>query len=101
MDTDSFTRFVIVLHKVKDASKETIQRHIEHLAKLDQSGALILCGPFTDHPSGMVIVKAKSKDKATEIAQSDPFVREGVRTFEMRTWLIACRENGYLGQSPG
>lgn len=99
MNNEQFTRYVIVLNKVegRDLAKETIQRHIEHLAKLDREGKLILCGPFTDHPSGMVVLNVKNKEEATAIAEADPFVREGVRTFEVRTWLIACRENNYLG----
>lgn len=98
-NNSEFSRFVIVLDRVrdKDASREVIQRHIGHLRGLDQQGKLVLCGPFTDYPSGMVIVKAKDKDDAISIAKSDPFVVEGVRTFEVRTWLLACAENNYLG----
>ncbi len=100
MSQDSeFTRFVIVLDKVtnKETSHETIQRHIEHLRKLDQLGKLVLCGPFTDYASGLVIVKAKNKDEAIAIAKADPFVIEGVRTPVVRTWLLACAANNYLG----
>ena len=93
------TRYAIILDKVpnKETSRETIQRHIEHLRKLEQEGRLVLCGPFTDHASGMVVVKAKNKDEAIAIAKADPFVAEGVRTQEVRTWLLACADNNYLG----
>jgi uncharacterized protein YciI len=99
MNDINHTRFVIFLNKAGDAplSPETIRRHIEHLRALDQEGRLELCGPFTDHPSGMVVVKAKDKAEAEDIAKSDPFVREGARTFEVRTWLLARADNGYLG----
>ena len=90
--------FAIFLDKIPTAltSKETIKRHIEHLRKLDKSGCLILCGPFTDYPSGMIIVRAEDKEEATKIAQSDPFVQEKVRNFEIRSWLLANAENNYL-----
>jgi uncharacterized protein YciI len=92
MHDPRFTRYVIVLHKVagKELSPDTLRRHIAHLAALDAAGKLVLCGPFADHPSGMVIVQASDKHEATRIAESDPFVREGARTFEVRTWLVAC-----------
>lgn len=101
MSKDSeYTRYVILLDKVpnKETSPETIQKHIEHLRKLDQQGKLVLCGPFTDYPSGIVIVKAKDKAEAVAIAKSDPFVVDGVRAFDIRTWLLACSENNYLGE---
>ena len=44
----------------------------------------------------MVIIKAKNKEEAITIAEQDPFVKEGVRTFEVRTWLLAVEENNYL-----
>lgn len=94
-----FTRFVIILDKVPDSetSRETIQRHIHHLKLLDQQGKLVLSGPFTDHASGMVIIKARDRAEAVAIANSDPFVSEGVRTQKVYTWQLACAENNYLG----
>ena len=98
-ESTHFTRFIILLDKVpcKETSRETIQRHIDHLRKLDQQGQLVLCGPFTDYASGMVVVNVTNKNEAEEIAKADPFVLEGVRNFEVRTWLLACAENNYLG----
>lgn len=99
MTASDFTRFAIVLDKVpnKETSKEVIQRHVEHLRKLDQQGKLVMCGPFADFPSGMVVVKAADKAEAEAIAKADPFVIEEVRTYAVRTWLLACAENNYLG----
>ncbi len=95
----SFTRFAIFLDKnpKKEATKEIISQHIEHLRRLDAEGLLVLCGPFTDHPSGLVVVNAKDKEEAMRIAEADPFVVSEVRSFEIRTWLLACAENNYLG----
>lgn len=91
--------YVIMLNKNsnKELKQETILRHIAHLKNLHSDGKLILCGPFTDYPSGMVIVRAQSKEEAIKIAESDPFVVEGARTYEVRTWLLANEENNYLG----
>lgn len=92
------TLYAIFLKKVegRELPKEVILRHVEHLGDLDNAGHLILCGPFTDAPSGMVIVRAKDKAEATALAKQDPFVQEGFRTFEVWTWLMANSANGYL-----
>jgi uncharacterized protein YciI len=91
--------YPIMLFKIPgvDTSRETVARHIAHVKDLDDQGKLVLAGPFEDYAGGMVIVRAESIEAAKKIAESDPFVTEGVRTFEVRTWLLATRENGYLG----
>ncbi len=96
-------RYVILLSKVegKELTRELIRQHVDHLTALDREGRLVLCGPFTDHPSGMVIIRAMNTREASGIADSDPFVRNGVRTYEVRTWTIACRENNYLAEDDG
>ncbi len=76
---------------------ELIAAHIAHLRQLDENGQLVLCGPFKDHKGGMVVVKADSREAARQIAESDPFIKEGFETYELRTWELACRENDYLG----
>lgn len=79
-------------------SPAMIRAHIAHLRDLDQRGALVLCGPFTDHPGGLVVVRAEDRAAAERIAAADPFVREGVRTYSIRTWQLATADNGYLGR---
>ena len=93
--------FVISLAKISgiETTFETIKRHVEHLRMLDQKGQLVLAGPFTDHPSGMVVVRARNKEEAMAIAKSDPFVSEGARSFEIRTLQIADEQNNYLGET--
>lgn len=75
----------------------TIRDHVGYLRRLDREGALVMCGPFTDHAGGLVIVKAASKEDAARIAEADPFVKSGVRSFEVRTWELSCEENNHLG----
>ncbi len=54
-------------------------------------------GPFTNHKGGMLIIKASSFDEAKQISENDPFVREGVRTAEVRSWELSCEENNHMG----
>ena len=91
--------YVITLDKIPDreATNEVVARHIAHLRKLNQQNRLLLAGPFTDYPSGMVIINATNKEQAVQIAEADPFVKEGVRSYSIKTWLLANEENNYLG----
>ncbi len=77
-------------------SKDAILRHVDHLRNLDKEGKLVLCGPFSDHPSALVVVRAKDKAEAQVIAERDPFVGDGLRDYELRTWQIAHAQNNYL-----
>ncbi|MGE0525768.1 MAG: GNAT family N-acetyltransferase [Bdellovibrionales bacterium] len=93
------TLFTVSLSKVggRELPAGVVRAHIEYLRRLDDRGRLVLCGPFADHPSGLVIVRAKDRAEAAEMAEEDPFVREGFRTYEIRTWRIANSGNNYLG----
>lgn len=73
-----------------------IGRHVSYLKRLDQEGLLVLCGPFIDEPGGMVVFRAGSMDEAKKIAQSDPFIQEGYKTYTLRTMEIADASNDYL-----
>ncbi|MFA6028239.1 MAG: YciI family protein [Elusimicrobiota bacterium] len=77
-------------------TKTLVEKHVAHLEDLDDAGKLVLCGPFKDFKGGMVVVKAGSADEARRIAESDPFVKSGFESYELRTWELANRENRYL-----
>lgn len=46
---------------------------------------------------GMIIIKSESLEEAKKIAHSDPFVKSGVRTCEVRSWQLSCQQNNHLG----
>ncbi|OPZ68747.1 MAG: hypothetical protein BWY81_00728 [Firmicutes bacterium ADurb.Bin467] len=56
----------------------------------------MLCGPFSDYGGGMVVVNAPTREEARAIFESDPYVAEGYKTYQLRTLEVANRENGYL-----
>ena len=73
---DSFTRYVILLSRTEAPfSEPLIRRHVEYLRELDRNGLLVLCGPFTDHPGGMVIIKAVSLEEVTRSQVVIPSLR--------------------------
>ncbi|MDF2870603.1 MAG: hypothetical protein K0R05_2178 [Anaerocolumna sp.] len=88
--------FVYLMKNQNQLNKELIEQHVEHLKKLKKENRLILCGPFGDYPGGMVVFSAQDKDEADRIAQSDPFISSGCKTYELRTMEIADETNNYL-----
>ncbi len=97
-DNSKFIRYAIVLKKLKDFTPEIINEHVAHLRSLDEKEILEICGPFLDHPGGMVVIKTTSIEDAKNIAETDPFVKNGFESYEIRTWLMACKDNNYLLQ---
>jgi len=87
--------FVILLEKHRPFDDAVIARHVEYLRDLDANGQLVLCGPFTDHPGGMVIIRAADYAEAEAICRADPFVAEGFETYAIRTLEVADEESGY------
>ena len=88
--------FVYLMNNKKDLNLQVVQEHVEHLRTLDQEGRLVLCGPFTDYPGGMVVFRADSEEEALRIAESGPFIASGFKTFELRTLEVANADNNYL-----
>lgn len=90
--------YAVILQPVEsqELTTEVITKHAQHLRELDVDGKLVLAGPFSDHPSGLLVLRGKSKDEIKSIMEQDPLVQGGYRTIEIRTWLMANRTNNYL-----
>jgi uncharacterized protein YciI len=79
----------------RELTGEAITKHAQHLRELDADGKLVLAGPFTDHPTGLLVLRGKNKDEIESIMERDPLILGGFRNFEVRTWLMANRANNY------
>lgn len=88
--------YVYFMKNQKPLNEELIKEHVEHLKSLKSQGKLVLCGPFSDYPGGMVVYLADNLEEATSIAKSDPFISSGCKIFEVRTLEVANEENNYL-----
>jgi uncharacterized protein YciI len=90
--------YVVILQPIesRELNKEVVAKHAQHLLELDVDGKLVLAGPFTDHPSGLLVLRGKDKDEIKSIMEQDPLIRGGFRSYEVRTWLMADRTNNYL-----
>ncbi|MNI21048.1 YciI-like protein [compost metagenome] len=76
---------------------DIIRAHVKHLQELERSGQLVMCGPFSDSPGGMVIIRAESREEAERIAQRDPYILTGIRSYELRTWGLSHAGNRHMG----
>ena len=60
---------------------------------LEKAGVLFASGPLADaegktRGDGLTIVRASSAADAHKIAKQDPFVINGLRTFDLREWTV-------------
>jgi uncharacterized protein YciI len=67
--------------------------HLEYMIGLEKKGALFASGPLAAADGkmagdGLTIVRAASIDDARKIAAADPFVKNKLRTFEVREWTV-------------
>jgi uncharacterized protein len=88
--------YVYLMNNENPINSDIIKSHVEYLRLLKTQGKLILCGPFSDYPGGMVVISAENIIEATNIAKSDPFIASGCKSFEIRTLEQANEENNYL-----
>jgi uncharacterized protein len=73
--------------------KPLLPAHLEYMIGLEKRGLLFASGPLSDGagpPSGagLTILRAASAQEARALAEADPFVTSGVRTFEIKEWTI-------------
>jgi len=93
--------YVMFIEKSKSYNKITkaiVEKHVENLRNLDDSGKLELCGVFKGYPgvAGMVILKTESYEEAEEICKSEPLVAGGYATYKLHNLQVANKENNYL-----
>jgi len=67
--------------------------HLEYMIGLEKKGVLFASGPLTAADGkmagdGLTIVRAANIEDARTIASADPFVKNKLRTFEVREWTV-------------
>jgi uncharacterized protein len=73
--------------------KALLPSHLEYMISLEKRGVLFASGPLADgdgppNGAGLTILRAADARQAREIAEADPFVRNGLRSFELKEWTI-------------
>ncbi|SDN22375.1 YciI family protein [Paenibacillus jilunlii] len=99
VNSDEDICYVIMLSPTPQDRRDMdiIRAHVKHLQELERSGQLVMCGPFSDSPGGMVIIRAESREEAEQIAQRDPYILTGIRSYELRTWGLSHAGNRHMG----
>ena len=77
----------------EDAVAGCVQEHVAWLLGLEEQNVLLASGPLLSGPgtgpgSGVTILRAPDEETARTIADGDPFVRHGLRTFELYRWRL-------------
>lgn len=70
-----------------------VDEHVAWLLRLESDDVVFLSGPLVSGPgvgpgSGATVIRAADEEQARQIAAQDPFVRAGLRTFEVYRWRI-------------
>jgi uncharacterized protein len=89
-------KLYVVLSKASptpEKLKALLPSHLEYMIGLEKRGVLFASGPLADgnEPSsgaGLTIVRAGSAAEAREMADADPFVKNGLRQYELKEWTL-------------
>jgi len=92
-------KFYAVLSKpspTPEKLKAHLAAHLEYMIGLEKRGVLFASGPLADSEgppepptgAGLTILRAASAQEARALAEADPFVRNGLRSFELKEWTI-------------
>jgi|SRR5579862_8612648 len=71
------------------------QQHVDFLSRMVADGHIYARGRFPDGSGGLTIFQAASLEDARKLAESDPYVSQGVRRLELHEWAmkLASQEN--------
>jgi hypothetical protein len=84
-------KFYAVFWEGRDADlTPLLAEHLAYMIAVEKAGKMLASGPldFGRSSDGMTILRVNSESEAREIANNDPFVKNGVRSFTMREWLV-------------
>jgi uncharacterized protein len=89
-------KFYVVLSQpsaTPEKLKPLLPAHLEYMIGLEKRGLLFASGPLADGegpPSGagLTILRVANAREARALAEADPFVVNGLRTFELKEWTV-------------
>lgn len=86
--------YVIVTTPVapKEELDKMLAEHLTHQIKLEKQGIMFGAGPLAaedgSRVGGLVIIRASSFAEARAIADSDPYHKNGLRTYTLTRWTV-------------
>jgi uncharacterized protein YciI len=89
-------KFFVVLSQPSAAPEKLtalLPAHLEYMIGLEKRGVLFASGPLSDGagpPSGagLTVLRVTNAREARKIAKADPFVVNGLRSFELKEWTV-------------
>jgi len=95
-------KLYVVLSKPRVAAEQlrpVLAAHLDYMIDLEKRGVIFASGPLGDpdqppQGEGLTIVRAANAAEARAIAEGDPFLKSGLRTFELKEWTVM---EGMLG----
>lgn len=95
-------KLYVVLSKPLVAPEQlrpVLAAHLDYMIDLEKRGVIFASGPLANaeqppQGEGLTILRAANAAEARAIAESDPFFKHGLRTFELKEWTVM---EGMLG----
>lgn len=95
-------KLYVVLSKPLVAPEQlrpVLAAHLDYMIDLEKRGVIFASGPLANaeqppQGEGLTILRAASAAEARAVAESDPFFKNGLRTFELKEWTVM---EGMLG----
>jgi len=84
-------KLFVVIWKANDGVQlgPVLHDHLQFMIDLEKRGVLFASGPLSGKQGdGLSILRAAGMDEARAIAERDPFVVKGLRTFDLREWTV-------------
>jgi uncharacterized protein len=89
-------RLYVVLSKAAsspDKLQMFLSAHLEYMISLEKRGHVFASGPLSDGDGpptglGLTVLRAKDMAEARALAEADPLVANGVRTFDLKEWTL-------------
>lgn len=85
----------VMFRQVRDRAlvvPQIVLDHYEWIIQLEKNGLVFLSGPLFDVDGaagvGMTVFRCSDPSEALELAATDPFVKCGAMTFEIKRWQV-------------
>jgi uncharacterized protein YciI len=84
-------KLFVVIWKARAGAElgPVLREHLEFMIELEKRGVLFASGPLSGSAGdGLSILRAGAIEEARAIAEQDPFVVKGLRSFDLREWTV-------------
>ncbi|MGP7816771.1 YciI family protein [Niallia sp. 01092] len=80
--------YLLTTTRTQNFDQNYVQPHYDFLDKLKENNQLEAFGPFSDSTGGAYVIKCDSLDEAVKISESDPLIKSGSSTVDVKEWMV-------------